>query len=265
MALVLENVIQQFNESVILEDLNLQVEEGCFCCIVGPSGCGKSTLLKIIAGLYQPTAGQVLLDNRPPSLEQGEIGYVFQEDALFPWFTVEDNIKFGLRARKIEKSKWDEIIEHNLQKVGLTEYRNYYPKQLSGGMKQRIAIARVLAYNPKLLLMDEPFASLDSLNRNMLQMELVDLWAREKKTVLFVTHNIDEAVFLSERVIIMGANPGRVTEVIDIRLPRPRNRTNAEFCRSRRHILEVIEASNSPGNGAVLRRGGEEEYKRQQL
>lgn len=241
MALILKEVTQQFGETPIFENLNLEVEEGCFCCIVGPSGCGKSTLLKVIAGLYNTTTGNVTLNNRSLSLHDGEVGFVFQEDALFPWYTVEENIRFGLRARKIDKHKWDDIIRKNLDKVGLTEYRSYYPKQLSGGMKQRIAIARVMAYNPKLLLMDEPFASLDSFNRNMLQSELIDLWEKEKKTILFVTHNIDEAVFLSERLIIMGAKPGRIKKVQDINLPRPRNRTDAEFCRNRRRILEMIE------------------------
>jgi len=241
-ALMLDNVTHRFGGTTILENLNLEVEEGCFCCIVGPSGCGKSTLLRTVAGLYQPAAGRVLLDNEAPSLDKGEIGFVFQEDALFPWFTVEENIRFGLRAGKTGKEDWDRIIEHNLQKVGLAEYRKYYPKQLSGGMKQRVAIARVLAYNPKLLLMDEPFASLDSLNRNRLQADLIELWAREQKTILFVTHNIDEAVFLAEKVIIMGADPGRVKDTLAINLPRPRNRTDAEFCRMRRHILQVIES-----------------------
>ena len=242
MALILREVTQQFGETPIFENLNLEVEEGCFCCIVGPSGCGKSTLLKVIAGLYNTTTGNVALNNRPVSLHDGEVGFVFQEDALFPWYTVEENIRFGLRARKIDKHKWDDIIKKNLDKVGLAEYRSYYPKQLSGGMKQRIAIARVMAYNPKLLLMDEPFASLDSFNRNMLQSELIDLWEKEKKTILFVTHNIDEAVFLSERLIIMGAKPGRIKKVQDINLPRPRNRTDTEFCRNRRRILEMIES-----------------------
>ena len=242
MALILKEVTHRYNENTVFEGLDLTVEEGCLCCIVGPSGCGKSTLLRIIAGLYEPLAGQVLLDDRPPSLEKGEVGFVFQEDALFPWYTVEENIKFGLKARNIEKSRWDQIVQHNLQKVGLADYREYYPKQLSGGMKQRIAIARVLAYNPKLLLMDEPFASLDSLNRNMLQVELIDLWAREKKTIVFVTHNIDEAVFLAERLIIMGSKPGRIKRMLDVNLPRPRSRTDAEFCRNRRNILEIIEA-----------------------
>jgi len=242
MALILKNVAHQFGDQKILEDLHLEVEEGCFCCVAGPSGCGKSTLLRIIAGLYQPTRGEVLLDGKPPSLDEGEIGFVFQEDALFPWYTVEENIKFGLKARNIDKNRWDEIVEHNLIKVGLAEYRRYYPKQLSGGMKQRVAIARVLAYNPRLLLMDEPFAALDSINRNKLQAELVDLWSREKKTVIFVTHNIDEAVYLAERLIVMGAQPGRIKTNIAVNLPRPRNRTDAEFCRNRRGILELIEA-----------------------
>ncbi|MBU7008010.1 ABC transporter ATP-binding protein [Phosphitispora fastidiosa] len=242
MALILREVTQQFGGTPIFENLSLDVEEGCFCCIVGPSGCGKSTLLKVIAGLHNTTAGKVTLNNSPVSLDDGEVGFVFQEDALFPWYTVEDNMRFGLRARKIDKHQWDDIIRKNLDKVGLAEYRSYYPKQLSGGMKQRIAIARVMAYNPKLLLMDEPFASLDSFNRNMLQAELIDLWEKEKKTILFVTHNIDEAVFLSERLIIMGAKPGRIKRVLDINLPRPRNRTDTEFCRNRRRILEMIES-----------------------
>lgn len=242
MALILNEVTHQFGDTKIFENLNLEVEEGCLCCIVGPSGCGKSTLLRIIAGLYEPAKGKVLLDNRPPALGAGEVGFVFQEDALFPWYTVEENIRFGLRARGIAKNNWDGIIRHNLEKVGLSDYRKYYPRQLSGGMKQRVAIARVLAYNPKLLLMDEPFAALDSLNRNTLQAELIDLWMREKKTVLFVTHNIDEAVYLAERLIVMGSEPGRIKRVLNLDLPRPRNRTDTEFCRNRRNILELVES-----------------------
>ena len=242
MALIIKDVVQQYGSSKVLENLNLEVAEGCFCCIVGPSGCGKSTLLRIISGLYQPTSGDVKLDNKPPSLDSGEIGFVFQEDALFPWLTVEDNIKFCLKARKIDKSLWDSIIERHLDKVGLAEYRRFYPKQLSGGMKQRVAIARVMAYNPKLLLMDEPFAALDSLNRNKLQSELIELWEREKKTILFVTHNIDEAVFLAQKLIIMGTRPGHIKSIVELNLPRPRNRTDVEFCRNRRNVLEIIEA-----------------------
>ncbi len=245
MALILKDVTQRFGETTVFENLQLEVEEGCFCCIVGPSGCGKSTLLRIIAGLYTPTAGKVLLEDRPVTLNEGEVGFVFQEDALFPWFTVEENIRFGLRARKIDQSLWEAIIQHNLEKVGLADYRKHYPKQLSGGMKQRVAIARVLAYNPKLLLMDEPFAALDSINRNMLQADLINLWEREKKTILFVTHNIDEAVFLAEKIVIMGYRPGRIKRIVELSLPRPRNRTDAEFCRSRRKILEMIESQNT--------------------
>ncbi|MDT3700375.1 MAG: ABC transporter ATP-binding protein [Thermincola sp.] len=241
MALVLNNVTHGFSDKTIFRELNLTVEEGCFCCIVGPSGCGKSTLLRIIAGLYQPLDGEVSLDNRQVILDNGEIGFVFQEDALFPWLTVEDNMKFGLRARKVDKRKWNEIIEYNLQKVGLTNYKKYYPRQLSGGMKQRVAIARVLAYGPRLLLMDEPFAALDAINRNLLQTELVDLWIREKKTIVFVTHNIDEAVFLAEKVIVMGIKPGGVKKTVEINLPRPRIRTATDFNSYRRTILDLVE------------------------
>lgn len=241
MALVLNNVTHGFSDKIIFSDLNLTVEEGCFCCIVGPSGCGKSTLLRIIAGLYQPLDGEVSLDNRQVILDNGEIGFVFQEDALFPWLTVEDNMKFGLRARKVDKRKWNEIIEYNLQKVGLTNYKKYYPRQLSGGMKQRVAIARVLAYGPRLLLMDEPFAALDAINRNLLQTELVDLWTKERKTIVFVTHNIDEAVFLAEKVIVMGIKPGGVKKAVEINLPRPRIRTATDFNSYRRTILDLVE------------------------
>ncbi|KNZ69136.1 ABC transporter [Thermincola ferriacetica] len=247
MALVLSGVTHRFKEIKIFEKLDLEVEEGCFCCIVGPSGCGKSTLLRIISGLYKPVEGRVLLDKAPLSLEKGEIGFVFQEDTLFPWYTVEQNIKFALRARNIDKNLWDRTVDYTLQKVGLAEYRHYYPKQLSGGMKQRVAIARVLAYNPRLLLMDEPFASLDALNRNRLQADLVDLWHREKKTVIFVTHNIDEAVFLAERIVVMGSKPGRIKQILELDLPRPRDRTGAEFCRLRRRILAMIEGAMSEG------------------
>lgn len=241
MALVLKDVTHKFNETTIFQNLDLQVEEGCFCCIVGPSGCGKSTLLRIIAGLYPPLDGEVSLDSRPVNLDKGEIGFVFQEDALFPWCTVEDNLKFGLQARNVEKSKWSQIIDYNLQKVGLADYKKYYPRQLSGGMKQRVAIARVLSYDPKILLMDEPFASLDAINRNLLQTELVDLWVREKKTILFVTHNIDEAVFLAEKVIVLSAGTRSIKDCVNINLPRPRERTGAEFCRYRRAILDLVE------------------------
>jgi len=253
MALILRDITQRFGETTVFKNLQLEVEEGCFCCIVGSSGCGKSTVLRIIAGLYTPTEGQVLLEDRPVTLDEGEVGFVFQEDALFPWYTVEENIRFGLRARKIDKNLWEDIIRHNLEKVGLAEYRKYYPKQLSGGMKQRVAIARVLAYNPKLLLMDEPFAALDSINRNMLQADLINLWEKEKKTILFVTHNIDEAVYLAERIVVMGCRPGRIKQVVELNLPRPRNRTDVEFCRSRRMILEMIESSTPaiPNTGRV--------------
>ncbi|HWR57069.1 MAG TPA: ABC transporter ATP-binding protein [Negativicutes bacterium] len=209
---------------VAIEDFSLDVENGEFVTIVGPSGCGKSTLLNLIAGLSAPDAGEILIDGQRitgPALDRG---FVMQSYALFPWRTVVQNIQFGLEIQKVNKKERDRIADEYLELIGLTGFGNRYPYELSGGMQQRVAIARALAYNPKILLMDEPFAAVDAQTRELLQEELLRIWEKTRKTIIFITHSIDEAVFLAQRVAVMSENPGRIKEVIKIDLPYPRKR-----------------------------------------
>lgn len=240
MALVIEGLTHRFGRLEVLRDVSFRVEEGQFCCVTGPSGCGKTTLLRIIAGLLAPAKGSVLMNGISPSCDRGEIGFVYQEGALFPWRTVEGNITFGLETRGIRSPRRDELVERYLDLAGLREFRGYYPRQLSGGMRERVAVARALAHGPRLLLMDEPFASLDALSRNAMQAELLRLWEAEKKTVVFVTHNIDEAVFLSDMVVVLTGRPGQVQEIFPNRLPRPRRRTEGSFVKLRENILDLL-------------------------
>lgn len=240
MALVIEGLTHRFGRLEVLREISFRVEEGQFCCVTGPSGCGKTTLLRIIAGLLAPAKGSVLMNGIPPSCDRGEIGFVYQEGALFPWRTVEGNIAFGLETRGIRSPRRDELVERYLDLAGLREFRGYYPRQLSGGMRERVAVARALAHGPRLLLMDEPFASLDALSRNAMQAELLRLWEAEKKTVVFVTHNIDEAVFLSDMVVVLAGRPGQVQEIFPNRLPRPRRRTEGSFVKLRESILDLL-------------------------
>lgn len=206
-----------------LKDVNLEIDENEFVCIVGPSGCGKTTLLNILAGLETYDSGRVTMNNEPivgPGIDRGVI---FQQYALFPWLTVRKNMEFGLKYRRYSKEKKKEIIDHYMKMVGLTEFANAYPKELSGGMKQRVAIARGYATSPQVLLMDEPFGALDAQTRAQLQEDLLRTWENERKTCFFITHDVEEAVLLSQRVILMSARPGRVTETVKIDLPYPRN------------------------------------------
>ncbi|MBC2582339.1 ABC transporter ATP-binding protein [Clostridium sp. DJ247] len=193
-----------------LENINLDIEEGEFVCILGPSGCGKSTLLKIIAGFISPTYGEVTMNGDTISGADWHRGVVFQQPALYPWLNVEDNVKFGLKMRKIPKAERIKATEYYLNKVGLLEFRKYKPYELSGGMKQRISIARVLVNNPLVLLMDEPFGALDALTREQMQNLLRDIWRETKKTILFITHDVDEALSLGTRVLVMSSRPGRI-------------------------------------------------------
>lgn len=209
-----------------LDNINCQIQEGEFVSILGPSGCGKSTLLYMVGGFVTPSSGHILVDQQEikgPGIDRGP---VFQEFALFPWKTVLDNVMYGLRMQKVPVAQAREKAMALLEKVNLSSYANFYPKQLSGGMKQRVAIARTLAYDPKILLMDEPFGALDAHTRTVLQNELLSIWERDRKTVLFVTHGVDEAVFLSDRVIVMSGSPGHIQENIQIDLPRPRIRAD---------------------------------------
>ncbi|KUO51703.1 MAG: nitrate ABC transporter ATP-binding protein [Desulfitibacter sp. BRH_c19] len=257
MALLLNSICKNFNELVVLKDISLQVNEREFICIVGPSGCGKSTLLRIIAGFEHPTSGSVKIDNEKVYLSDGDIGFVFQENSLFPWLTVKENIAFGLRVNTTKSRKNEKIIHYFLDLIGLKHFADYYPHQLSGGMKQRVQIARAMAYNPKLLLMDEPFASLDAQTRNMMQDELLNIWFREQKTVLFITHSIDEAIYLADRILIFDINPGTIKEILEVKIQRPRVRTAKDFNEIREYALKLIEneetSSGAQKNGKIIK------------
>lgn len=208
---------------VALKDVNLNIDENEFIAIVGPSGCGKTTLLNILAGLELYDSGTVTLNNEPivgPGIDRGVI---FQQYALFPWLTVRKNMEFGLRYRHHSKAKQKEIVDHYMEMVGLTDFADAYPKELSGGMKQRVAIARGYATSPTVLLMDEPFGALDAQTRAQLQEDLLRTWENERKTIFFITHDVEEAVLLAQRVIIMSARPGRVKDIVRVDLPYPRN------------------------------------------
>lgn len=209
-------------EVVALNGFQLDIKENEFICVVGPSGCGKSTILNIMAGLEKPTSGSVLVDGKPVNGPGAERGVVFQQYALFPWLTVKKNVEFGLHLKKLPKEEIERISDHYIKMVELQDFKNAYPKELSGGMKQRVAIARAYAMNPSLLLLDEPFGALDAQTRTQLQTELLRTWETERKTCFFITHDVEEAVILAQRVIIMSARPGRIKEIVDVDIPYPR-------------------------------------------
>jgi NitT/TauT family transport system ATP-binding protein len=227
---------------VALADINLRVASGEFVCIVGPSGCGKSTLLRILAGLEYLTSGTIKVDAASWAVENA---MVFQESGLFPWMSVEANVRFGLTTRKVPAALAKERVEAALKLVGLSKFRNHYPHQLSGGMRQRSAIARAFVTDPAMLLMDEPFAALDAQNRTILQAELVRIWEQTGKTVIYVTHSIEEALLLGDRTVIMTALPGRIKQVIEVPFPHPRNlvtlSASPEFGQLRLEIWRVLE------------------------
>jgi len=213
------------NGTVALRDINFSIGEGEFMSFLGPSGCGKSTALRMVAGLEEVTSGSVMVGDKTPkqlTKESNDIAFVFQEANLLPWRTVLDNVILPLELRGGNRKEHKESAERVLEMVGLKDYFKAHPRELSGGMKMRVSIARALAAKPKLLLMDEPFAALDEITRQALQIELLDIWQREKMTVLFVTHNVFEAVFLSTQIAVMSARPGRVSSIIDVELPFPR-------------------------------------------
>ncbi len=210
-------------EVVALNNLNLTIDENEFICVVGPSGCGKTTALNIIAGLEEKTAGSVKVNGEEVAGPGQGRGVVFQQYALFPWKTVIENVEFGLVLQKLPKKERREIAERYLELVGLSKFANAYPKELSGGMKQRVAIARAYAVKPDVLLLDEPFGALDAQTRAQLQENLLHTWQSERKTCFFITHDVEEAVILAQRIIIMGANPGGIREIVDVDIPYPRN------------------------------------------
>ena len=228
-----------------LEPIELAIADNDFITILGPSGCGKSTLLRIVAGLDRPSAGRVLLDGEAVAGPGADRGMVFQSYTLFPWLNVRENICFGLRERGIPDARQREIAASYIARVGLGGFENHYPKMLSGGMQQRTAIARALANEPKILLLDEPFGALDNQTRALMQELLLGIWEAERKTVLFVTHDIEEAIFMASRVVVMTARPGRIKSEVAIDLPHPRPytlKTTPEFSAYKARLTEEIRA-----------------------
>ncbi|MGL4637984.1 MAG: ABC transporter ATP-binding protein [Beijerinckiaceae bacterium] len=226
-----------------LEPTTLVVAPNDFITILGPSGCGKSTLLRIVAGLDTPTTGAVSLGGKPVTRPGSDRGMVFQSYTLFPWLTVAENIAFGLKEKGMAEAERKDIVASYIDKVGLRDFANHWPKQLSGGMQQRTAIARALANDPEILLLDEPFGALDNQTRGLMQELLLGIWEREKKTVLFVTHDIEEAIFMASRVVVMTARPGRIKTDITVDLPHPRHytiKTSPEFSQLKARLTEEI-------------------------
>ena len=242
--IAIDHVSQTFQTSgrqdhLALSDISLAIEDGAFVSILGPSGCGKSTLLYIVGGFVNPTQGVARVKGKMITGPGPDRGPVFQEFALFPWKNVLGNVMYGLRQQGVKHAEAEAQSRRLIEMVGLKGFENFYPKELSGGMKQRVAIARTLAYRPAVLLMDEPFGSLDAHTRTRLQNDLLNIWERDRKTVLFVTHSVDEAVFLSDKVVVMTRSPGRIKVVVDIDLPRPRRR--AELLLDPRYQKYVVD------------------------
>ena len=226
-----------------LQNINLDVNQGEFICIVGPSGCGKSTLLNLVAGLEHPSKGEILLNGKPIMGPGSDRVVMFQESALYPWLTVRENVMFGLNIAGHPKNQQLLISEHYLKMVELWHCRDYPIHQLSGGMKQRTALARALALNGQLLLMDEPFSALDKQTINILRAELENIWEKTGKTILYVTHSVEEAVYFADRIVVMSENPGQIRDIIPVTLPRPRNIEGSDFLALRKRILSQIQIS----------------------
>jgi NitT/TauT family transport system ATP-binding protein len=237
-AIRINELHKRFGKLHAVDHVSVDIKSHEFFMIVGPSGCGKTTLLRILAGLETATSGSIEIDT-PGESGRPENSMVFQGDSIFPWMTVWDNAAYGLRMRNAPSSVIRERVGHYLDRTGLTRFANYYPHQLSGGMKQRVSIARAFANDPQILLMDEPFSALDAQNKLLLQEELLRIWDEQKKTVVFITHSVDEAVYLGDRILVMTAQPGRVKTLVDVPLPRPRN---------------IIELQKSPEFGELIAR-----------
>ncbi len=238
MKVVVRNLDMAFGSVRVLDDINLEVRAGEFVCILGPSGCGKSTLLNIVGGFVKPSAGQVTIDGESVAGPDPRRIFVFQERGVFPWLTVDQNIGFGLfRERKEEKRA---RVAHYVQLVGLRGFEQSYPNELSGGMKQRLEVARALAVNPDVLYLDEPFGALDSITRLQMRRELLRIWNAERKTILFVTHDIEESVQLADRIVVLSARPGRVQRIVDVNIPHPRDLSDPRYIALRDEIFGEI-------------------------
>jgi NitT/TauT family transport system ATP-binding protein len=231
-----------------LTNVNFDVADGEFCAILGHSGCGKTTLLNLVAGFEAPSGGSITVDGAPVSGPGWERTMIFQDYALFPWATVRENIAFGLEMKKVPQAERAAIVAHHIDLVGLEGFAERYPHQLSGGMRQRVAIARALAVSPRVLLMDEPFAALDDQNRRYMQQELVRIWRREPKTVMLVTHSIDEAILLADRIVVMTSRPGRIKQQVGVELDRPRDEDSAAYLALKRQLRRLIQDGVDPGS-----------------
>ena len=245
--LIIDGVSKTFTgkerQVTALAEASFTVKPSEFVTILGPSGCGKSTILKIVAGLESPTSGRVLLDGREITEPGRDRGMVFQTYTLFPWLSVKENIEFGLDVAGKTKQERQEVSEHYIDKIGLRGFENFFPRDLSGGMKQRVAIARALANDPEVLLMDEPFGALDAQTRTVMQELLLDVWDESHKTILFVTHDVDEAVFIGDTIYVMTARPGRIKARIEVDLPNQRTfdlKLGEQFTRIKRQVMELI-------------------------
>ncbi|HXY87682.1 MAG TPA: ABC transporter ATP-binding protein [Candidatus Acidoferrales bacterium] len=236
----LENVSKTYDGFSALDGVSFTVDAGEFVCIIGPSGCGKTTLLKLIAGLEKPTSGSIKMDNKVITGPGSDRGMIFQEYALFPWRTVMGNVEFGLELKCLKKNDMRKIAEKYIDLVGLAQFKDSYPNELSGGMKQRVGIARALANDPTIILADEPFGALDAQTRNQMQEEFLRIWRVEHKMILFVTHSVDEAMFLADKIVLMSVQNKNVREILKIELPRPRDRTDFAFTQLRNEVLKKI-------------------------
>lgn len=234
------NLTKKFGDLLVLDNVSFDVREGEFLCIVGPTGCGKTTFLNSLTKLYDITAGEILVNDEPVNLKRHNIAYIFQEDSTMPWMTVEQNVGFGLDLRSVSQKEKQERVDEVLHLVGLSESRLYYPSQLSVSMLQRVSIARAFAVGPELLLMDEPYGQLDISLRFKLEDELIKLWKRTGTTVLFITHNIEEAVYLGEKILVLSNKPTNIKETIINDLPRPRDITSPDFVKIRDEVTQLI-------------------------
>ncbi|NMA67591.1 MAG: ABC transporter ATP-binding protein [Clostridiaceae bacterium] len=235
-----KNLTKRFGDLLVLDNVSFDVADGELLCVVGPTGCGKTTFLNSLTKIYDIDEGQILLDGEPVDPKKHNISYIFQGDSTMPWLTVAENVEFGLKIKKIDKQERKRRVDKYLEIVGLSKYRNYYPKQLSMSMIQRVSIARAFVTEPELLLMDEPYGQLDMELRFRLEDELVKLWELTKTTVIFITHNIEEAVYLSNRIMVLTNKPSSVKKIIDNKLPRPRDISDPDFVALRNEVTELI-------------------------
>ena len=238
--ITVENLTKSFGDLLVLNDISLKVFDGEFLCIVGPTGCGKTTFLNTLVNLYPATKGEILLKGKPVDLRKNSIAYIFQDNSTMPWLTVEENVRFGLDIKGINKNEATERVNRYLKMVGLEEYKNYYPRQLSASMIQRVSIARAFVTEPEILLMDEPYGQLDIELRMTLEDELLKIQKETGTTVIFITHNIEEAVYLGDRIMILTNKPTSVREVVDVHIPHPRNIADKKFVEYRNKVTELI-------------------------